>query len=171
MNNNDIINKLNSELSSKIIKISEFNQQITIDIDKKNIFDVVKTLKNNLNFSYLTDITAIDYLKHSEYKKEKYYERFAVIYILYNFENKITLRLRSFISEDNLHIESIIKVFRSANWLEREVYDMFGITFDGHPKLERLLMPDYFEDYPLRKDYPLKGKGERTQFPKYKIEE
>jgi NADH-quinone oxidoreductase subunit C len=95
--------------------------------------------------------------------------RFAVIYIFYSFIGNLRVKVRAFISDDNLEIDSICPEFKGADWPEREVYDMYGIVFRGHPGLKRILMPDYYEHYPLRKDYPLKGLGERSNFPKHTI--
>ncbi len=111
-----------------------------------------------LTFDYLVDVTAVDRLKLDEAI------RFAVVYQLYSHKHNRRFSVSIPVPEADPRIESVVSVWPGANWLEREVYDMYGIVFDGHPDLRRILMPDDFGSYPLRKDYPLHGKGERDNF-------
>ena len=163
--NEEILKIIKDKLGDIIINNFEYNELLSIDIIGKNIHTVAKFLKENneLSFNMLSDISGADYSTHSETHKE----RFAAIYIFYSINNNVRIKVRAFVPENNLNIPTITDLFMGADWPEREIYDMFGVIFDNHPKLERLLMPDYYEYNPLRKDYPLKGKGERTNFPTY----
>jgi len=165
MENNILFDELKNIFADKILNNFTHKDLLAIDINGKDIHLVCEKLKNSeiIYFNYLTAISGVDYLNYSIKQKE----RFAVIYIFYNIDIKTQLKIRAFVPENDLHIPSITDLFMGANWLEREVYDMFGVIFDNHPDLKRILMPDYYEYHPLRKDYPLKGKGERVNFPKY----
>jgi NADH-quinone oxidoreductase subunit C len=92
-------------------------------------------------------------------------DRFEVVYLLLNTESGERLIVKTHVNEPHLTLPSMVPIWFGADWLEREVYDMFGILFEGHPNMKRLLLPDEFESFPLRKDYPIKGRGERHNFP------
>ena len=92
-------------------------------------------------------------------------DRFGLVYLLANTRTNDRLTVRTFVNEPDPTVPTATPLWEGANWLEREVYDMFGIVFDGHPDLRRILMPDEFTAFPLRKDYPLQGRGERHNFP------
>jgi NADH-quinone oxidoreductase subunit C len=134
-------------------------------VGRERAFDVIRSLKEDpgLGFKYFTDITGADYSKYSEPQPE----RFAVIYSLLSPSLGVRLQLRVYLPESDPSIASITSLFAGANWGEREVYDMYGFDFRGHPSLQRLLTPEGFEGHALRKDYPLKGRGERSSFPVY----
>jgi NADH-quinone oxidoreductase subunit C len=108
----------------------------------------------------LVDITCVDYLHY-----RGAHDRFGLVYLLANTQTNERLAVRTFLNEPDLEVPSLVPLWKGANWLEREVYDMFGITFAGHPDHRRILMPEEFNAYPLRKDYPLRGRGERHNFP------
>ncbi|KAA0891599.1 NADH-quinone oxidoreductase subunit C [Oryzomonas rubra] len=148
--NNRAVVKLKEKFASSIIEVVEFRGEVTVTIKKEDLLAVLAFLKQALQYNLLTDVTAIDYLG----KKE---ERFMMVYLLYSIPNKDRLRIKTAVSEAECHIESATQVWAAANWLEREVYDLFGITFDNHPDLRRILMTPDWEGYPLRKDYPLQG--------------
>ena len=111
-----------------------------------------------LSFDFLVDVTAVDRLRLDESI------RFAVVYQFYSYKHNRRFSVSVPVPEADPRIQSVVSVWPGANWLEREVYDMYGIVFEGHPDLRRILMPDDFGSYPLRKDYPLHGKGERDNF-------
>ena len=147
---NNLEKNVNSGLTTKI-KSSEIKfNYLTIEIEIEEITQVILFLKTNekCKFRQLTDITAVDYLK-----KEK---RFKLVYLLLSHENNHRLIINSNIKEKNI-VPSITKIFPSANWMEREVFDMYGITFKDHPDLRRILTDYGFEGHPLRKDFPLTG--------------
>ena len=146
----DLEKVVNSGLTTNVIK-SEINfNQLYIDIEIKDIISTVLFLKTNdkCRFKQLIDITAVDYPN-----KEK---RFKIIYLLLSHENNLRTIVNTNIDEKET-VQSLTKIFPSANWMEREVYDMYGISFDGHPDLRRILTDYGFEGYPLRKDFPLTG--------------
>jgi NADH-quinone oxidoreductase subunit C len=121
---------------------------------------VLKCLKEECGFDMLFEMTAADYLKYPDAK-----DRFGVVYGLLNMASGERVFVRTFVNEPDPSLPSVFKLWKSADWLEREVYDMYGIVFEEHPDLRRILMPDEFTSFPLRKDYPLRGRGERHNFP------
>ncbi|MGQ9629115.1 MAG: NADH-quinone oxidoreductase subunit C [bacterium] len=141
-----------------------FRGELTVIVKNQNVEDFFRFLRDDdgLAFNFLVDITAVDYLEWPE----GFPTRFAVVYHLLSWKTEDRLRVKVAVEEDNPVVPTIVPLWSAANWLEREVYDMFGIRFEGHPDLRRILMWDSFKDHPLRKDYPLKGKGERDNFPR-----
>ena len=148
--NNRAVIRLKEKFASSIIDVVEFRGEVTVTVKKDSILDVLLFLKQSLQYNLLTDVTAVDYLG----KKE---ERFMMVYQLYSIPNKDRLRIKTPVTEADCTVPSATQVWRTANWLEREVFDMFGITFDKHPDLRRILMTDDWVGHPLRKDYPLQG--------------
>lgn len=126
----------------------------------------LKFLKTDCGFDLLVDVTCVDYLHFRNAK-----DRFGLVYCLANTTTSERLIVRCYLNEPDLTVESAVPLWEGANWLEREVYDMFGIVFGGHPDLRRILLPDEFADHPLRKDYPLRGRGERHNFHRLTREE
>ena len=144
---------INSELTSKIKKSTIAFNEILIETDADNLLNIIQFLKSNDNckFKQLIDIAGIDFPE-----KDK---RFRLVYLFLSHENN--LRIKVSIDFDNQKkISSITKLFPSANWMEREVFDMYGILFSKHPDLRRILTDYEFEGYPLRKDFPLTGHTE-----------
>ena len=149
----DLEKVINSSLTTSVIK-SEINfGQLYIDIDFKDIISTILFLKTNdkCRFKQLIDITAVDYPN-----REK---RFQLIYLLLSHENNLRIIVNTNI-EDKEIVPSLTKIFPSANWMEREVFDMYGISFKDHPDLRRILTDYGFEGFPLRKDFPLTGHTE-----------
>jgi len=142
-----IIEKFKETFRESIKDIKEFRGEITIYIEKEEIFRALKFLKEE-GFDSLTDITAVDYPERDL--------RFEVVYHLYSMKRGERLRIKTLVGEKEPILPSIIKIWKGANWLEREVYDMFGIKFEGHPNLERILLWEGFPGHPLRKDFPLR---------------
>ena len=126
----------------------QFNDEIVV-IDRDFLLDLSKFLmKEPYAYTMLLDLTCVDYLGDDL--------RFEMVYHLYSITNKHRVRIKVRLSEEDLKIDSLTPLWKNANWLEREVYDMFGVHFEGHPYLVRLFMYDGFEGHPLRKDYPLR---------------
>ena len=149
----DLEKTINSGLTTNVIK-SEINfEQLYLDIDIKDIISTILFLKTNdkCRFKQLIDITAIDFPS-----REK---RFKIIYLLLSHENNLRIIVNTNV-EDKKIVPSLTKIFPSANWMEREVFDMYGISFKDHPDLRRILTDYGFEGYPLRKDFPLTGHTE-----------
>jgi NADH-quinone oxidoreductase subunit C len=137
---------------------TEFRGQTRVVVPKESLAEVFTALKAR-GFDLLADVTCVDYLAYRDAT-----DRFGLVYILVNMTTNERLTLRTFVNEPNPTVVSATGWWEGANWLEREVYDMFGITFDGHPDHRRILCPDEFTAFPLRKDYPLQGRGERHNF-------
>lgn len=148
--NNRAVMTLKEKFSASIIDVVEFRGEVTVTVAKDSIIEVLSFLKQSLQYNLLTDLTAVDYLG----KKE---ERFMMVYQLYSIPNKDRLRIKTPVSEAECTVPTATIVWKTANWLEREVFDLFGITFSGHPDLRRILMTDDWVGHPLRKDYPLQG--------------
>ena len=134
------------------------NRRLHVLADK--LLELLSWLKQQRGFDMLVDITAVDYLEYPNAV-----DRFGVIYILLNMTSGERLVVKTMLNPPELELPSVVSLWRGADWMEREVYDMFGITFAGHPDHRRILMPEEFTAFPLRKDYPCKGYGERHNFP------
>jgi NADH-quinone oxidoreductase subunit C len=149
----DLEKKINSELTTKINETKISHNQIYLKIDHEDLLDVVTFLKTNseTKFRQLIDITAVDYPEKTQ--------RFKMVYLFlsHKFNQRIIL---SFFLNENEHVTSLTKIFPAANWMEREVFDMYGIKFKNHPDLRRILTDYNFEGFPLRKDFPLTGHTE-----------
>tara|TARA_E500000331_G_scaffold315662_1_gene325811 strand:+ start:220 stop:816 length:597 start_codon:yes stop_codon:yes gene_type:complete len=151
MNNlEDLEKKINSELNTKIKESKINHNQLYLDIEADDLIDVCMFVKTNKDtkFKQLIDITAVDYLQKSK--------RFKLVYLLLSHEFNQRMIISYFISENEI-INSLTKVFPAANWMEREVFDMYGINFKDHPDLRRILTDYNFKGFPLRKDFPLTG--------------
>jgi len=150
---NDLERTVNSGLTTSVKK-SEINfKQLFVDVNVENLTSTILFLKTNdkCRFKQLIDITAVDYPG-----REK---RFKIVYLLLSHENNLRIIISVHIDETVI-VPSITKIFPSANWMEREVFDMYGVSFKGHPDLRRILTDYGFEGYPLRKDFPLTGHTE-----------
>lgn len=143
------------------LETSEFRDQTRVVIPAASLWAALEVLKKNRNFDQLTDVTCVDYLN----SRKPVPGRFGLVYLLLNTVSGERLIVRTYLDEPDLEVPSAVPLWEGANWLEREVYDMFGIRFTGHPDLRRILLPEEFAAHPLRKDYPLQGRGERHNFP------
>jgi NADH-quinone oxidoreductase subunit C len=139
---------------------SEFRGQTRIVVPPATLYEVLAALKQQHGFDMLVDITCVDYLRYRGAR-----DRYGLVYLLANTETNQRLTVRSFLNDPEPAAASAVALWEAANWLEREVWDMFGIRFAGHPDLRRILLPEEFTAFPLRKDYPLQGRGERHNFP------
>ena len=151
MNNlEDLEKKINSELNTKIKESKINHNQLYLDIEADDLIEVCMFVKTNKDtkFRQLIDITAVDFLKKSK--------RFKLVYLLLSHEFNQRMIISYFVSENEI-INSLTKVFPAANWMEREVFDMYGINFKDHPDLRRILTDYNFKGFPLRKDFPLTG--------------
>ena len=149
----DLEKKINSELTTKINDSNISHEQLYLSIDNEDLLDVILFLKinNDTKFKQLIDITTVDYPENSK--------RFKMIYLLlsHQFNQRIVI---SFLINENEVVSSLTKIFPSANWMEREVFDMYGVKFKDHPDLRRILTDYDFKGFPLRKDFPLTGHNE-----------
>jgi len=149
----DLEKKINSELTTKIKKTEIRHEQLYINIDNEDLIDVTLFIKNNENtkFRQLMDVTVVDYPENSQ--------RFKVVYLFlsHEFNQRIIL---SYLINENEVIPSLTPIYPAANWMEREVFDMYGVKFKDHPDMRRILTDYGFEGHPLRKDFPLTGHTE-----------
>jgi NADH/F420H2 dehydrogenase subunit C len=154
---------LRAKIGDLITDIRTEFKQTVIYTSRENVTKALEIVKSDpeLGFNMLTDITAVDNIRRPDFDPG---QRFTLIHTVYSLANKKRIRFECRLPESDPRAPSACNVYKGAAWLEREVYDMFGITFDGHPDLRRVLMPDYYEHFPLRKDYPLTGRGERDNF-------
>lgn len=141
-------------------RTGEFRGDVRVTVPSAALFEALERLRDRHAFDLLVDLTCVDYL---EYRGAA--DRFGLVYLLASTTTNQRLTVRAYLNEPDLVVRSIVSLFPGANWLEREVWDMFGITFDGHPDHRRILLPEEFTAHPLRKDYPLQGRGERHNFP------
>lgn len=147
--------QLSSRLESYIESSSKFRGGNTYFVAPEKISEVLTVLKEEFKFDYLVDLTAVDYMGIKS-------PRFEIVYYLHRFgeqyDENIRVRIKCSISEDRPEIDSATPIWTGADWLEREVYDMFGIVFKGHPDLRRILMPEDYDQYPLRKDFDVRNR-------------
>ncbi len=153
INLTDLEKKINSELTTKINSTEIKHNQLYIEIDKEDLIDVTLFIKTNKNtkFRQLIDITVVDYPEKTQ--------RFKIVYLFlsHEFNQRVIL---SYLINENEVISSLTSVFPSANWMEREIFDMYGVNFKDHPDLRRILTDYGFKGHPLRKDFPLTGNTE-----------
>ena len=149
----DLEKKINSELTTKINDSKIVHEQLYLSIDNEDLLDVILFLKTNKDtkFKQLIDITAVDYPENSK--------RFKMVYLFLSHQFNQRVIISSLINENEV-VPSLTKIFPSANWMEREVFDMYGVKFKDHPDLRRILTDYGFEGHPLRKDFPLTGHNE-----------
>ncbi|MBF0343105.1 MAG: NADH-quinone oxidoreductase subunit C [Nitrospirae bacterium] len=147
--------ELKAEFPDEVIDINKFRGQVGVYLKKNRILDIARYLHDTpqYNLDFLKDLCGVDYIDIKV-------PRFEVAYNLYSIKHGHMLRLNVQVSENNAELDSVVEVWAGANWHERECYDMYGIVFNNHPDLRRILLPEDWEGYPLRKDYPLAGAEE-----------
>lgn len=154
----ETLNKFQAAISG--VQTSEFRGEMRAVVPQTALFEALRVLKEQCGFDLLVDITCVDYLNYRDAV-----DRFGLVYLLASTASNERLTVRVFLNEPDLTVPSAVPLWEGANWMEREVYDMFGIHFHGHPDLRRILLPEEFTAFPLRKDYPLQGRGERHNLP------
>jgi len=147
----EIVDRLKEKFFSEIVNVRQFRDQVFVSVKREKITEICRYLHDDpeIGMDYLADLCGVDY------PDNRY--RFEVVYNLYSMKFGHRLILKALLQEDDLTIESVVPIWKGANWHEREACDMYGIVFSGHPDLRRILMPEDWEGYPLRKDYPLKS--------------
>jgi len=155
-----IASKLKENFPDSFKSSSVHMGDFSVNVDKKDIVKICTYLKEDKEFEFqlCEDVTAIDWAKRKN--------RFTVVYHIFSFKHKFRLRIKSDVDEKDCTIDSVTSVWKTTNWQEREVYDMFGISFNNHPDLRRMYMPEEFEHHPLRKDFPLMGIPGSLPLPK-----
>lgn len=153
-----IADTLKTQFSEEVVDIVEYQGQVGVLLRPDQIVPILRWLRDSadLRMDHLRALCGVDNSK----RKTSYPERFEVVYQLYSTELRHEIRLRVLLPEKDPHVDSVVSLWSGANWLEREVFDMFGIRFNQHPNLKRVLLPDDWEGHPLRKEYPLKGRKE-----------
>lgn len=142
----DLVRRLRSQYGSGIREASTYLSQKYLVVDSTILYEILLRMRDEQLFNYCVDITAVHYPKREA--------QFDILYVLYSFHSNERVRIKTYI-KDGEHLPTAVSIWETANWLEREVYDMFGIVFDGHPDLKRILLPDGWKGHPLRKDYPI----------------
>ncbi|MXV77536.1 NADH-quinone oxidoreductase subunit C [Candidatus Poribacteria bacterium] len=160
-----VLEQLKEKFGDALLEDAESENGVVVVVNKEKSYPLLEYLKTELAYSFLVDVTAVDNSNLESELMKFDYARFMVVYHLYTYQGETPrLRVKVPVNEKDLKIQSVTDLWKGANWLERETYDMFGIDFEGHPDLRRILMPDDFEGHPLQKDYPLRGRGERESF-------
>jgi len=149
MSEHAAVGKLKQKFSDAVLDVVEYRGETTITVKKEQIVAVSTFLKMELGYNFLCDLCGVDYLGQSP--------RFMVVYNLYNIALKDRLRIKVPVEEKDAAVDTVSTVWATANWHERECWDLMGITFNNHPDLRRILMAADWEGHPLRKDYPLQG--------------
>jgi NADH-quinone oxidoreductase subunit C len=144
------VKKLQQKFPASVLEVKTFRDEVNIAVQKKDVFEICKFLYSDpdLRYQMLTDLCGVDFFPEQP--------RFEVVYLLYSMKAQQRLRLKIKVG-DSESVSSVESIWKAANWLEREVYDLFGITFDNHPDLRRILLWDGYEGHPLRKDFPVEG--------------
>jgi NADH-quinone oxidoreductase subunit C len=141
--------KLKDKFGDTVLDTIEFRGETTVVVKKEDIVAVCAFLKEELGFNFLTDLCGVDYMGQDP--------RFMVVYHLYNIGTHTRLRIKAPVEESDTRIDTVSGVWTTADWMERETWDLMGITFNNHPDPRRILMPDDWEGHPLLKDYPVQG--------------
>ncbi len=143
---------IRTRFASTVAAIQEALGEVTVIVKREGLIELMTYLRDDpkLKFNCLSDLSGVDLGEFAE-------PRFAIAYHLYSLTHNHRLRVKVFVGEDDAHLPTVSTVWRSADWHEREVYDMYGVEFTNHPDLRRILMPADYEGHPLRKDFPIKG--------------
>ncbi|MDZ7693218.1 MAG: NADH-quinone oxidoreductase subunit C [Balneolaceae bacterium] len=144
-----VIDSLTEKFSGDIVNVYQSTGDTFIRVESESILEICKYLKNEHRFIYLVDVFGTDRFTSED--------RFEVIYNMLNLRDRLRLFLKTWLPEENPEIDSVTGVWKAANWYERQTYDMFGIRFNGHPDFRRIYMPEDFEYFPMRKEFPLLG--------------
>jgi NADH-quinone oxidoreductase subunit C len=160
MTYDNVLSLLRERFGADSFTTSHFRDNRRLIVPPAQLYPTLECLKQQCGFDMLAEMTAVDYLYYPDAR-----DRFGVIYVLLNTTTGERLYVKTYLNEPNLTIPSAFPLWKGADWMEREVYDMYGIVFERHPDLRRILMPEEFTAFPLRKDYPLRGRGERHNFP------
>ena len=149
MSEHAAVTKLKEKFAGAVLEVAEFRGETTVTVQKEEIVAIASFLKQEQGYNFLCDLCGVDYLGQES--------RFMVVYNLYNIATKDRLRIKVPVTESDARVDTVSGVWGTANWHERECWDLMGIDFKGHPDLRRILMPADWVGHPLRKDYPLQG--------------
>lgn len=149
MSEHAAVGKLKQSFADEVLDVVEFRDETTIVVKKEKIVEISTFLRDEMGYNFLSDLCGVDYLGTSP--------RFMVVYNIYNIALKDRLRIKVPVEENDANVDTVSGVWGTANWPERECWDLMGISFNNHPDLRRILMPADWEGHPLRKDYPVQG--------------
>lgn len=149
MENQVIIDKISTRIGDGLLSVVTDGSWLTLHVDHKHLYEVIRFLKEDeqLGFIFLTDLTGVHYPDQEL--------SLGVVYHLHNLIENKRIRVKTFLPIDNPTVKSVSDIFSSANWMERETYDFYGVIFEGHPNLKRILNVEYMDYFPMRKEYPL----------------
>tara|TARA_B000000532_G_C18739296_1_gene350381 strand:- start:74 stop:649 length:576 start_codon:yes stop_codon:yes gene_type:complete len=150
MNSSEAVEKIETRFQDNILLKNSFRDELSLTVSKDSLIEIMTFCKNDLGFDYLVDLTAVDNLGTNP--------RYEVVYELYSYSDSCHLRIKVGVDESEREVSSVVGLWPTANWHEREAFDMIGVTFSGHPDMRRILMWEGYPYYPLRKDFPLAGK-------------
>jgi NADH-quinone oxidoreductase subunit C len=153
---------LATALGDGVFTSSRFRDNLRLFVPPSRLIELLEALKTRCGFTFLSEVGATDYLGYPGRTRSRY----EVHYVLRNLETSEFLVVKTGVDDPSPALPSAVPLWAGADWMEREVFDMYGIRFEGHPDLRRILMPEEFTAFPLRKDYPLRGRGERHNFPR-----
>ncbi|WP_406696089.1 NADH-quinone oxidoreductase subunit C [Singulisphaera sp. Ch08] len=145
-----------------VYRLTRFRDNLRFHVGSDRLVDLLRSLKEQCGFAMLSELGGADYLGYPD----RTGPRFEVHYVLRNLETAEFVVVKVALDDPEPTLPTVVPLWLGADWMEREVFDMYGIKFAGHPDLRRILMPDEFTAFPLRKDYPLRGRGERHNFPR-----
>ena len=150
MNSSEAVEKIETRFQDNILLKNSFRDELSLTVTKDSLIEIMTFCKKDLGFDYLVDLTAVDNLGTNP--------RYEVVYELYSYSDSCHLRIKVGVDESEREVSSVVGLRPTANWHEREAFDMIGVTFSGHPDMRRILMWEGYPYYPLRKDFPLAGK-------------
>jgi NADH-quinone oxidoreductase subunit C len=151
MSDQAIVEKLKTKFTTAVLDVVEHRGETTVTVEKEQIVAISTFLRDEAGYNFLCDLCGVDYLGQTP--------RFMVVYNLYNITTKQRLRVKVPVTEEDATVDTVSVVWGTANWHERECWDLMGISFNDHPDQRRILMPADWEGHPLRKDYPVQGPG------------
>jgi NADH-quinone oxidoreductase subunit C len=160
MTHDEILARLRQRFGPDTFTTSVFRDNHRVFVPAERLYPFMECLKEECGFDMLVELTAVDYLRYPNAR-----DRYGVVYGLLDTTTGVRLYVKAYVNDPDPTVASVFPLWKGADWLEREVYDMYGIIFGGHPDLRRILMPEEYTSFPLRKDYPLRGRGERHNFP------
>ncbi len=148
----ELVGKLKETFPQAIEETTVWRDEHTIRVKRSHLLEIARFLRDDpsCSFDFLSDLCGVDYMGRAP--------RFEVVYHLYSLQHRHRLRMKTSPPDDDLTVPSVVSIWKTADWHERECYDLLGITFTDHPDLRRILTPDGFKEYPLRKDFPLRGR-------------
>jgi len=144
-----VVEKLKSNFGTLVLSDAEYRGETTVTVERSEIVKICTFLRDDCGYNFLSDLCGVDYLGRTP--------RFEVVYNMYNLTDKTRLRVKVLVDEQSPCVDTVSGVWSTANWHERECWDLMGISFNNHPDLRRILMPADWVGFPLRKDYPLQG--------------